>query len=76
MTSRQAQTYCPRLAARLLAAKRVGEDWVLKRFGDAEELVIFGYAVGAAERAGFDLAGAQTDCQVGDGGVFGFAGAV
>mmetsp|Transcript_12165 Transcript_12165/g.36664 ORF Transcript_12165/g.36664 Transcript_12165/m.36664 type:complete len:247 (+) Transcript_12165:149-889(+) len=45
-------------------------------FFDAEELVVFGGAFAAAGGAGFDLAGAEADGDVGDEGVFGFAGAV
>ena len=45
-------------------------------FLDAEELVVLGDAVGAAGRAGLDLAGAGGDREVGDEGVFGLAGAV
>ena len=45
-------------------------------FFDAEELVVFGDAVGTAGGAGFDLAGAGAYGEVGDEGVFGFAGAV
>ena len=45
-------------------------------FGDAEEFVVFGDAVGAGHGASFDLAGAEADDEVGDGGVFGFARAV
>ena len=43
---------------------------------DAEELVVFGEAVGAGEGAGLDLAHVEGDGDVGDGGVFAFAGAV
>ena len=43
---------------------------------DAEELVVFGEAVGAGERAGLDLPAVGGDGEVGDGGVLGFAGAV
>ena len=45
-------------------------------FFDAQELVVFGDAVGAAGGAGFDLAGAGGYGEIGDEGVFGFAGAV
>jgi hypothetical protein len=37
----------------LAAEDRVGAEFFL----DAEELVVLGHAVGAAERTGFDLAG-------------------
>jgi hypothetical protein len=33
---------------------------------DAQQLVVFGEALGAAGRPGLDLAGAQTDGEVGD----------
>jgi len=45
-------------------------------FFDAEELVVFGDAVGAGSAAGFDLAGVGAYGEVGDEGVFGFSGAV
>ena len=45
-------------------------------FLDAQELVVLADAVGAAGRAGLDLAGAGGHGEVGDEGVFGFAGAV
>src|SRR2546430_8899162 len=43
---------------------------------DAQELVVLGGAVGACQRAGFDLAAIGGDREVGDGGVFGLAGTV
>ncbi len=49
---------------------------VAEFFFDAEELVVFGDAVAAGGGAGFDLAAVGGDGDVGDGGVFGFAGAV
>ena len=49
---------------------------VAELFLDAEELVVFGDAVGAAEGAGLDLAGVGGHGEVGDGGVLGLAGAV
>src|ERR1700722_13009324 len=45
-------------------------------FFDAEELVVFGDAIGAAGAAGFVLAGSGAYGEVGDEGVFGFAAAV
>ena len=45
-------------------------------FFDAEKLVVLGDAVGAADRAGLDLANAGGDGEVGDEGVLGFARAV
>ena len=56
--------------------KRPSERQVGFGFGDAEEFVVFGDAFGAGEWAGFDLAGAEADGEVGDAYVFGFAGAV
>ena len=49
---------------------------VAEFFFDAEELVVFGHAVGAGGGAGFDLAAVGGDGDVGDGGVFGFAAAM
>src|SRR6266849_10702749 len=43
---------------------------------DAEELVVFGDAIGAAGGASLDLAGGGGDGEVGDKGVLGFAGAM
>src|SRR5262244_3378514 len=43
---------------------------------DAQKLVVLGDAVGAAGRARLDLAGVGGDGEVGDEGIFGFAGAV
>ncbi len=43
---------------------------------DAHQLVVFADTVGAAGGAGLDLAGAERDGEVGDGGVLGFTGAV
>ena len=45
-------------------------------FFDAQQLVVLGDAIGAAGRAGLDLAGAGADREVGDGRVLGLAGAV
>ena len=45
-------------------------------FFDAEKLVVLGDAVGTAGGAGLDLAGGGGDGEVGDEGVFGFAGTV
>src|SRR5258706_16390930 len=45
-------------------------------FLDAQQLVVLGDPVGARRRAGFDLAGAHGDHEVGDERVFCFAGAV
>ena len=45
-------------------------------FFDAQELVVFGDAVGAGGGAGFDLAGAHGDYEIGEEGVFGFAAAM
>ena len=43
---------------------------------DAEQLVVLGHAIRAARRAGLDLAGVEGHGDVGDGRVFGLAGAV
>src|ERR1044071_5084863 len=43
---------------------------------DAEQLIVFGDAVGAAEGPGFDLAGIGGHGDVRDGGVLGFAGSM
>ena len=61
--------YSPKLTDSM---PRNSADWP-SCFFDAEELVVFGDAVGAAGGAGFDLAGAGADGEVGDEGVFGFA---
>ena len=45
-------------------------------FFDAEKLVVLGDAVGTRRGTGLDLAGAHGDDEIGDEGVFGFAGAV
>ena len=45
-------------------------------FVNPKKLVVFGNAVAAAGSTGLDLADAGGDCQIGDGVVFGFAGAV
>src|SRR5271156_2571492 len=49
---------------------------VAEGFLDAEELVVFGDAVGAGGGAGFNLAGAHSDDEIGEEGVFGFAAAM
>src|SRR5690606_20956945 len=43
---------------------------------DAQQLVVLGHAVAAAQRAGLDLGGGGGHCDVGDGGVLGLAGTV
>jgi len=43
---------------------------------DAEELIVFSQAIGAAQGAGFDLATVGGDGDVGNGRVFGFTGAM
>ena len=45
-------------------------------FLDTQELIVFRRAVGARQRAGFDLAAIGGDSEVGDGGVFRLAGAM
>src|SRR5690606_39761138 len=47
-----------------------------QRFLDAQELVVLGDAVAAAQRAGLDLGRGGRHGDVGDGGVAGLAGAV
>ena len=43
---------------------------------DAEQLVVLGHAVGAAERTGLDLSAVGGNCDVGDGSVLGLTAAV
>src|SRR5690606_39817145 len=43
---------------------------------DAQQLVVLGDAVGAAQRAGLDLTSGSADGEIGDGAVFGLAGAM
>src|SRR3954447_7704498 len=43
---------------------------------DAEELIVFGDAVGAAQGTGLDLASIGSHRDVGNGGVFGLTGAM
>src|SRR5438445_9685918 len=43
---------------------------------DAQQLIVFGYPVGAAEGASLDLARVRSHCDIRDGRIFGFAGAV
>src|SRR5574343_825241 len=47
-----------------------------QRLLDAQQLVVLGHAVAAAQRAGLDLGGGGGHGDVGDGGVFGLARAV
>ena len=54
----------------------MGEGEAGVAFGDAHEFVVLGDSFGAGEGAGLDLAGAEANGEVSDGGVFGFAGAV
>ena len=62
-----------RLAARA-AIGGAGIDGLAAQFIlDAQQLVVLGHALAAAEGAGLDLAGARGHRQVGDGGVLGFA---
>ena len=69
-------------SARAAAAqrRRIGAAGVARRgpqlLLDADELVVLGQAVGAAERAGLDLPAVGGDREVGDGGVLRLAGAV
>src|SRR5690606_38308607 len=50
--------------------------FVADDFFDAQQLVVLGNAIGTAQGAGLDLASGGGNRQVGDGGVFGFAGTV
>ena len=43
---------------------------------DAEQLVVLGHAVGAAQRTGLDLSAVGGNCDVGDCGVLGLTAAV
>ena len=43
---------------------------------DAHQLIVFGGAVAAGQAAGLDLPAVGSDGEIGDGGVFGLAGAV
>src|SRR3954468_18769820 len=63
---------CNRLQCRLAAVERLLAELLL----DAQELVVFGGAVGACKGAGLDLTAIGGDREVGDGGILGFAGAV
>ena len=45
-------------------------------FFDAKDLIVFGNAVGARSRAGFDLPGGGGHGEIGDERVLGFAGAM
>src|SRR3954454_2983513 len=63
---------CQRLQCRLAAVERLLAELLL----DAQELVVFGGAVGARKGAGLDLTAIGGDREVGDGGILGFAGAV
>src|ERR1051326_1551918 len=49
---------------------------VAELFFDAQKLIVFGDAIGAGSGAGFDLTGASGNGEVGDEGVFGFAGSM
>ena len=49
---------------------------VAQFFLDAEQLVVLGHAVGAAQRAGLDLSAVGGHGDVGDGGVLSLARAV
>jgi hypothetical protein len=55
---------------------RPGYGDVAQVFLDAQQLVVLGDAVAAAQRAGLDLAGVGAHGDVGDGAVFGLARAV
>src|SRR5471032_844247 len=62
------------------SAAKLGATTV-HRFGaqllfDTQQLVVLGDTVRTAQRTGLDLASRSTDCQVGNGRIFGFAGTV
>src|SRR5262249_49859400 len=61
-----------RLPCRLAGMQRLLAELLL----DAQELVVFGGAIGPRKGAGFDLAAIGGDREVGDGGVLGLAGTV
>src|SRR5271169_767711 len=63
-----------RLGAKRFAAGEAGG--AAQGFLDAQELVVFGDAVGAGGGAGFDLACAHGDDEIGEERVFGFAAAM
>src|SRR5690606_39506170 len=64
-----------RLSAAELGAALVGR-LVTQLLFDAQQLVVLGYPVGAAQRTGLDLTGSSTHGQVGNGVVLGLAAAV
>ena len=43
---------------------------------DSQKLVVFGGTLSSARCSGFDLPATNGDRQIGDGGIFGFTGAV
>ena len=45
-------------------------------FFDAQQLIVFSHAIGARSGAGLDLSRPHSDHEIGDEGVFGFAGAM
>ncbi len=68
---------CPPVLSALLVPELSAELGLFAElFFDAEELVVLGDAIGTGGRAGLDLAAVGGNGNVGDGGVFGFAGAV
>ncbi len=60
------------LDRRQSAIARLGPQFLL----DAQQLIILGCPVGARQRSGLDLSTTGGNREVGDGGVFGLAGAV
>src|SRR3954463_4427555 len=63
---------CQRLQCRLAAVERLLSELLL----DAQELVVFGGAIGARKGASLDLTAIGGNREVGDGGILGLAGAV
>ena len=60
-----------------MLVRRAGVDsLVTEFFFDAQELVVLGQTLGAARGARLDLTGGQAHGEIGDEGIFGFAGAV
>src|SRR3990167_8045254 len=67
----------PEYLEHLLLAKLSGIDRFFTQFlFNPKQFIIFTDAVSPGKRAGFDLSGIGGHGQMGDGGVFGFAGAV
>src|SRR5882757_3274896 len=61
-----------RLERALAGISGLGAELLL----DAQELIVFGGAIGPRERAGLDLTAVRGDCKIGNCGVLGLAGTV